>query len=102
MNVLEAVTFAYNSLNANKMRAGLTMLGMVIGTASIILVVTIALTGRDYILQQIQGVGSNLIYLYYEAGGTVSGLAGEEPLGLPDADPRGTGPDRPADAHARG
>ncbi len=73
MNVLEAVTFAYNSLNANKMRAGLTMLGMVIGTASIILVVTIALTGRDYILQQIQGVGSNLIYLYYEAGGTVSG-----------------------------
>src|SRR5437867_2660828 len=49
------------------------MLGMVIGTASIILVVTVALTGRDYILQQIQGVGSNLIYLYYEAGGTVSG-----------------------------
>ena len=49
------------------------MLGMVIGTASIILVVTIALTGREYILNQIEGVGSNLIYLYYEAGGTVSG-----------------------------
>lgn len=73
MNVVEAVSFAYQSLYANKMRAGLTMLGMIIGTASIILVVTIALTGRDYILQQIQGVGSNLIYLYYEAGGTVSG-----------------------------
>jgi putative ABC transport system permease protein len=49
------------------------MLGMTIGTASIILVVTIALTSKEYILQQIQGVGSNLIYLYYEAGGTVSG-----------------------------
>jgi putative ABC transport system permease protein len=73
MNFMEAASFAYNSLNANKMRAGLTMLGMVIGTASIILVVTIALTGRDYILQQIQGVGSNLIYLYYETGSTVSG-----------------------------
>lgn len=73
MNVVEALSFSYDSLRANKMRAGLTMLGMVIGTASIILVVTIALTGRDYILQQIQGVGSNLIYLYYEAGGTVSG-----------------------------
>ncbi len=73
MNVLESVTFIYQSLMANKMRAGLTMLGMVIGTASIILVVTIALTGREYILQQIEGVGSNLIYLYYEAGGTVSG-----------------------------
>jgi putative ABC transport system permease protein len=73
MNLLEAVGFAYHSLNANKLRAGLTTLGMVIGTASIILVVTIALTGRDYILQQIQGVGSNLIYLYYEAGNTVGG-----------------------------
>jgi putative ABC transport system permease protein len=72
MRLAEAVSFTCQSLNANKMRAGLTMLGMVIGTGSIILVVTIALTGRDYILQQIQGVGSNLIYLYYEAGNTVS------------------------------
>jgi len=73
VNVVEAVSFAYDSLHANKLRAGLTMLGMVIGTASIILVVTVALTGRDYILQQIQGVGSNLVYLYYEAGGTIAG-----------------------------
>jgi putative ABC transport system permease protein len=73
MNLAEAAAFAWTSLMANKTRAGLTMLGMVIGTASIILVVTIALTGRDYVLQQIQGVGSNLIYLYYEAGGTVTG-----------------------------
>ncbi len=73
MNFAEFVRFAYTSLNANKMRAGITMLGMVIGTASIILVVTIALTGRDYVLRQIQGVGSNLIYLYYEARSTVSG-----------------------------
>ena len=73
MNVVEAATFAYGSLLANKLRAGLTMLGMTIGTASIILVVTIALTSREYILQQIQGVGSNLIYLYYEAGSTVAG-----------------------------
>ncbi len=73
MNVVEAASFAYASLLANKLRAGLTMLGMTIGTASIILVVTIALTSREYVLQQIEGVGSNLIYLYYEAGSTVSG-----------------------------
>ncbi len=73
MNLAETVSFAYGSLTANKMRAGITMLGMVVGTASIILVVTIALTGRDYVMQQIQGVGSNLIYLYYEARSTVSG-----------------------------
>src|SRR5262245_31956752 len=41
MNLAEAATFAWTSLMANKTRAGLTMLGMVIGTASIILVVTI-------------------------------------------------------------
>ncbi|HYK89306.1 MAG TPA: ABC transporter permease [Acidobacteriota bacterium] len=73
MNFMEVAGFAYDSLIANKMRSGLTMLGMVIGTASIILVVTIALTGREYIMQQIQGVGSNLVYVYYETGGTVSG-----------------------------
>ncbi len=73
MNVMEAASFAYESLLANKLRAGLTMLGMTIGTASIILVVTIALTSKEYIMQQIEGVGSNLIYLYYEAGSTVTG-----------------------------
>jgi putative ABC transport system permease protein len=72
MNLMEALSFAYESLKANRLRAGLTMLGMVIGTSSIILVVTIALTGREYILQQIQGVGSNLIYAYYEAGSSVA------------------------------
>ncbi len=84
MNFMEAISFSYDSLNANRMRAFLTMLGMVIGTASIILVVTIALTGKDYIMEQIQGVGSNLIYLYYETGGTVSGektLSDEVSLG---------------------
>ncbi len=73
MSVLEAASFACESLLVNRLRAGLTMLGMTIGTASIILVVTIALTSKEYILQQIEGVGSNLIYLYYEAGSTVSG-----------------------------
>ncbi len=67
MFVTEAVRFAVDSLRANRMRALLTGLGMVIGTASVILVATIALTGRDYILAQIQGVGSNMIYASYEA-----------------------------------
>ena len=72
MNVTEAVSFALGSLRANKLRAGLTILGMMIGTASIIFVVTIAVAGRAYILQQIEGVGNNLIYLYHEPGGALS------------------------------
>jgi putative ABC transport system permease protein len=40
----------------------------VIGNASVILVVTISLTSREYILAQIQRIGSNLIYAQYDAG----------------------------------
>ena len=46
---------------------------MAIGTASVILVVTISLTSRDYILEQVQGIGSNIIFAYYaSAGGTAA------------------------------
>ena len=68
MNVGEALSFSSESLRANPIRSMLTGLGMVIGTASVILVVTISLTGRDYILEQIEGVGSNLVYAQYEIG----------------------------------
>ena len=47
------------------MRFGLTALGMVIGTASLILVVTIGLTGKQYILTQIRSIGVNMIQAYY-------------------------------------
>src|SRR5262249_46452698 len=41
---------------------------LVIGNASVILVVTISITSRDYILDQIRGIGSNLVYAQYSAG----------------------------------
>jgi putative ABC transport system permease protein len=69
MQLGEALRFSYQALRANPVRSLLTALGMVIGTASVILVVTISLTSRDYILEQIQGIGSNMIFAYYEAGG---------------------------------
>src|SRR5579871_3875928 len=65
---LEAVRSSLAALRANKFRAFLTALGLVIGNASVILVVTISLTSRDYILDQIQRIGSNLIYAEYETG----------------------------------
>jgi len=64
----EALRFSFQALRANRVRTALTGLGLVIGNASVILVVTISLTSRDYILEQIQGVGSNMINAYYEAG----------------------------------
>jgi putative ABC transport system permease protein len=68
MNLGEALSFSVQALEANPIRSMLTGLGMVIGTASVILVVTISLTSRDYILEQIEGVGSNLVYAQAEIG----------------------------------
>jgi len=68
MQIGEALRFSIESLKANKSRSFLTGLGMMIGTASVILVVTISLTSQDYILEQIEGVGSNMIFAQYEVG----------------------------------
>ena len=52
---------ALEALWANKVRAFLTTLGVVIGSACIVLVVTVALSGRRYVIAQIEAVGSNLV-----------------------------------------
>ena len=61
----EALQFSVSALRANPIRSLLTTLAMAIGTASVILVVTISLIGRDYILREVEGIGSNLIFAYY-------------------------------------
>jgi putative ABC transport system permease protein len=53
----EAFRFSVQALRANRVRTLLTGLGLVIGNAAVILVVTISLTSREYILEQIQGIG---------------------------------------------
>ena len=68
----EIAKLAVDSFRASKVRFVLTALGMVIGTASLILVVTIGLTGKQYILGQIQAIGANMIYAYYEGGSNTS------------------------------
>jgi putative ABC transport system permease protein len=68
MHFGEALSFSVQSLRSNPVRSFLTGLGMVIGTASVILVVTISLTSQSYILEQIEGVGSNMIFASYEVG----------------------------------
>jgi putative ABC transport system permease protein len=65
----EIFSFAYDTFLSNKVRFALTALGMVIGTASLILVTTIGLTGKQYVLNQIQAIGANLVYAEYESGG---------------------------------
>jgi putative ABC transport system permease protein len=68
MQLGEALSFSFQALRQNPVRSMLTGLGMTIGTASVILVVTISLTSQSYILEQIEGVGSNMIFASYEVG----------------------------------
>ncbi len=68
----EIVAIALDSFQTSKVRFILTAIGMVIGTASLILVVTIGLTGKQYVMNQIQSIGANLIYAYYEGGSNAS------------------------------
>lgn len=65
----DTVSVALQTFRIGKWRFILTSLGMVIGTASLILVVTIGLTGKQYLLQQIQNIGSNMMVAEYTGGG---------------------------------
>jgi putative ABC transport system permease protein len=65
----EIVRLAVDSFKASKVRFALTALGMVIGSASVILVFTIGSTGKQYVLTELQKIGTNMVMLEYEGGG---------------------------------
>jgi putative ABC transport system permease protein len=62
MDIRETLSVAIDALRSNKLRAMLTSLGVIIGSASIVLVVTVALTSRKFVLGQIEATGSNLVW----------------------------------------
>ena len=63
MNLHETFSVAIDALRANKLRAALTSLGVIIGSASIVLVVTVALTSKKFVISQIESVGANLVWV---------------------------------------
>jgi len=65
----EILKLAVESFRASKARFALTALGMVMGTASVILVVTIGLTGKQFIMNEIQKIGTNEVEVEYSGGG---------------------------------
>jgi putative ABC transport system permease protein len=68
----ETINLAFDSFRASKTRFLLTMLGMVIGSASIVLVATVGLTGRQYAIDTISSLGPNKVEMQY-TGGVVMG-----------------------------
>src|ERR1700704_2816948 len=73
----ESVRFALRALAGDRLKASLTMLGVVIGSAAIVLVVTIASTGKVYMISQIEGIGANLAYATLDRNGASSALEDE-------------------------
>ena len=82
----EIFSFAYDTFCSNKIRFILTALGMVIGTASLILVVTIGMTGKQYALNQIQSIGTNEIWAEYQGGSQHLSNTTPDPLTVEDLD----------------
>jgi putative ABC transport system permease protein len=80
----EILSFAFDTFCSNKVRFALTALGMVIGTASLILVTTISLTGKQYLLNQIQAIGSNWIYAEYRSASQRIDNTAADPLTMDD------------------
>jgi putative ABC transport system permease protein len=86
MNWSETSNLAIEALRANKLRATLTMLGVIIGSACIVLVVTVALTGKRYIGDQIEAVGSNIVYAWLEQSNTSQNVSLADQISVGDLD----------------
>lgn len=71
MRIKDSIISARATLKHGKTRALLTMLGIVIGISSVIVLMSIGASAQDYILAQVQGLGSNLIIVI--PGGTNNG-----------------------------
>jgi putative ABC transport system permease protein len=65
----ESIRLALDALGVDKVKAFLTMLGVMIGSAAIVLVITIASTGKAYVVGQIEGIGANLAYAALDRNG---------------------------------
>ena len=63
MNLAELLQLAWESIGSNKMRSLLTMLGIIIGVASVIIMISISAGTEASIEEQITGLGSNLVYI---------------------------------------
>ncbi|MGV8026773.1 MAG: ABC transporter permease [Anaerolineaceae bacterium] len=83
MNFMQTVNEAWNSLYSNKMRSILTTLGIVIGVAAVIAMIAIGTGAQDTILNQISGVGTNLLFVF--EGNDEDASTNVSPLTMQDA-----------------
>ncbi len=84
MNIWQAVLEALESLRGNKLRSGLTILGIVIGVGAVIAMLAVGTGAQNTITNTISGLGTNLIFVF---SGDISGeLRNVKQITMADAD----------------
>jgi putative ABC transport system permease protein len=90
MSIGDSLQVALEALIANKMRAALTMLGIVIGVGAVIALMAVGQGSQKAVTDRIQGLGSNLIFVRpgqaNQAGGVRGGFGSAQTLTLEDAE----------------
>ncbi|HEY9285885.1 MAG TPA: ABC transporter permease [Pyrinomonadaceae bacterium] len=83
MNALSIIKIAFRALARNKMRAALTMLGIIIGVSAVIAMVSIGQGAQATVQAQIESMGTNLLFVSAQAqnAGGVRGGAGADSAG---------------------
>jgi putative ABC transport system permease protein len=84
MSIFQTLIEALESLAANKMRSGLTVLGIVIGVAAVIAMMAIGRGAQNSITGQIQGIGTNLVFVM--SGNNQQEVRNPKPLTMADAE----------------
>jgi putative ABC transport system permease protein len=83
MNIWQAIIEALESINASKLRSGLTILGIVIGVSAVIAMLGVGQGARNTILNAISGIGSNLLFVL--PGNSQANVRNPMPLTMQDA-----------------
>ena len=89
MRLRSSVQIAVRALGANKLRAVLTMLGVIIGVGAVVTMISIGQGARASVSQQVQSLGSNLLTVFPGSagqGGVRQGLGSLRTLTLDDAE----------------
>ncbi len=84
MTLTQIIIESLESLNSNKLRSGLTILGIVIGVAAVIAMLAIGQGAQDSITGSISGIGTNLLFVF--SGNDQTELRNIRPLTQADAD----------------
>ncbi|MDX9992285.1 MAG: ABC transporter permease [Anaerolineales bacterium] len=84
MTLTQIIIESLESLNSNKLRSGLTILGIVIGVAAVIAMLAIGQGAQDSITGSISGIGTNLLFVF--SGNEQANLRNVRPLTMADAD----------------